>query len=266
MEAPEQSLPLEWEERWRREKEKRKKGITDSEEGLERANRELKWIVASNDSRTGLRSRFTENQGAGVIKTGTNVEETTEHLIEESPEDEEPVQFYCSRSYPKAIFQVLGEFWRSSILTDLTLVVNNQSFQVHSVVLAAVSSFIQDSIKKQSHNHTNEHMKTVSLGPGVHHIGLQAVVEFAYTGSVCPLTDEGRALVKETAQALGVPRLLELCNKDKKVKEQEIQKNKEEDAEEDKEMKITLESIKDLWTERVGCDVTLDVDGASFNG
>lgn len=231
--------------------------IEDSEEGLERANQELKWIVASNDSRTGLRSRFT--QRSGVVKSGTSSGDTVEHLNEESFVNQE---LYCSESYPKDIFQVLNEFWKSSMLTDLTLVANNdKKFQVHSVVLAAVSTFIQDSIKKQSNAHSNDHIRTLSLGPKVHHIGLQAVVDFAYTGSICPLTNSSRALVKATAQALGVSRLLELCNTDEKRMGQRIPQN-----EENKEMKITLESIKDLWSEGVGCDVILEVDGALFHG
>lgn len=263
MEVPKHDLPLEWEERWRREKERRKKVIEDSGEGLERANQELKWIVACNDSRTGLRNGFTEQQRSGVIQAGTNLGETAEHLIDESPENEELVHMYASESYPKDILQVLEEFWRSSILTDLTLVANNdESFYVHSVVLAAVSAFIQDSIKKQTDGPTNGGMRTLSLGPEVHHIGLQAVVEFAYTGSISPLSSDGRALAKAAARALGVPRLLERCNKDEKRMEQGSLKSEEEK----KEMKLTLEAIKNLWTERVGCDVILDVGGASFHG
>lgn len=230
--------------------------IEDSEEGLERANRELKWIVASNDSRTGLRSRFT--QRSGVVKSGTGSGDTVEHLNESFMDQE----LYCSESYPKDMFQVLNEFWKSSMLTDLTLVANNdKKFQVHSVVLAAVSTFIQDSIKKQSNVQSNDHIRTLSLGPEVHHIGLQAVVDFAYTGSICPLTNSSRALVKASAQALGVSRLLELCNTDEKRMGQGTPQN-----EEIKEMKITLESIKDLWSEGVGCDVILEVDGALFHG
>lgn len=264
MDVPKHDLPLEWEERWRREKEKRKKGIEDSNEGPERTDRELKWIAACNDSRTGLRSRFTAEPQSGEVGTATCFGELAEHFIEESPENEEPVYIYCSGSFPEDIFQVLREFRRSSTLTDLTLVVNNgKSFQVHSVVLAAVSSFIQHSIKKHSNNHTNDDTMTLSLDPEVHHVGLQAVLEFAYTGSGCPLSSDSRGLVKTAARALGVPRLLDLCSKDEKGTEEATPRKEEE---ENKEMKVTLESIKDLWTERVGCDVVLDVDGALFHG
>lgn len=255
METEKHNLPLEWEERWRREKERRRKVIEESEEGLERANQELKWIVASNDSRTGLRSR--------VVKPGTSSGEAAEHFSKESLENEDRVCIYSSGSYPKDIFQVLKGFWRSSLLTDLTLVANsNKTFQVHSVVLAAVSTFIQDFIKKQSSNHSNDHMRTLSLGPDVHHIGLQAVVDFAYTGSICLPTSDSRVLVKATARALGAPRLLEVCDKDEKGMGRRTPGN----GEENEEMKITLESIKNLWSEGVGCDVVLEVDGALFHG
>uniref|UniRef100_A0A674NM85 Si:ch211-63p21.8 n=1 Tax=Takifugu rubripes TaxID=31033 RepID=A0A674NM85_TAKRU len=207
MEIPKHDLPSEWEEKWRREKERCKKVIEDSEEGLERANQQLKWIVASNDSRTGLRSRFT--QRSGVVKSSTSSGDTVEHLSEESFVNQE---LYCSESYSKDIFQVLNEFWKSSMLTDLTLVANNdKKFQVHSVVLAAVSTFIQDSLKKQSKqsDHSNDHIRTLSLGPEVHHIGLQAVVDFAYTGSICPLTNSSR--ISCTALQLQFQQALSLC-------------------------------------------------------
>lgn len=263
MEVPKHDLPLEWKERWRREKERRKKVMEDSGEGLDRANQELKWIVACNDSRTGLRSRLAEQQRSAFVKTGSRFGENAEDSTEESPENGELVHIYVSESYPKDMFQVLEEFRRSSILTDLTLVANNnESFQVHSVVVAAVSAFIQESIQKQTNAHASAGTRTLSLGPEVHRTGLQAVVEFAYTGSVSPLSSDGRALVRAAARALGVPRLLEGCDKDEKGKEPGTPRREEEN----RAMKLTLEAIRDLWTERVGCDLILDVGGASFHG
>uniref|UniRef100_A0A674MYQ4 Si:ch211-63p21.8 n=1 Tax=Takifugu rubripes TaxID=31033 RepID=A0A674MYQ4_TAKRU len=182
MEIPKHDLPSEWEEKWRREKERCKKVIEDSEEGLERANQQLKWIVASNDSRTGLRSRFT--QRSGVVKSSTSSGDTVEHLSEESFVNQE---LYCSESYSKDIFQVLNEFWKSSMLTDLTLVANNdKKFQVHSVVLAAVSTFIQDSLKKQSKqsDHSNDHIRT--LWDSVFEISCTALqLQFQQALSLC---------------------------------------------------------------------------------
>lgn len=87
-------------------------------------------------------------------------------------------------------------------------------------------------------------------------------MEFAYTGSVSPLSSGGGALVKAAARALGVPRLLERCDKDEKGTEQGSPRREGDN----KEMKLTLEAMKDLWTERVGCDVILEVGGASFHG
>ncbi|KAK5875683.1 hypothetical protein CesoFtcFv8_026736 [Champsocephalus esox] len=51
------TLPMEWEERWRREKDRRKRVIEDGgQEGIEQDNHELRRIVAFNDSRMGLAS------------------------------------------------------------------------------------------------------------------------------------------------------------------------------------------------------------------
>lgn len=259
--------PLEWEKRWRREKERLKRVIEDGgKEELEQDNREMQRIVAYNDSRMG-------KKGWSEVRTGdTRQEGTGEHTSKEEFGKKGLVHIYCSDSYLKKIFLALKEFLDSSVLIDLTLITyDDKSFQVHSPILAAVSSFIEKRLRNEGNDHSennggNVQRKTVSLGPDVDHIGLQAIVEFAYTGDVQSLDKDNIVLIRAAAQALAVPRLLELCNKVMRIMEVGTPVNEEQKALSLQQMKITLQSIEHLWADRVGCDVTLDVDGSSFDG
>ncbi|KAF3697758.1 Kelch-like protein 33 [Channa argus] len=267
-------LPIEWEERWRREKERKKKVIEEGGEGIEQDNRELRRIVAFNDSRMGLKSWMENKQGPEFRMSGTNQEVTREHIRKELIVDErsvDDVHTYHSTTYPKEVLQALKEFQDSSLLTDLTLITEyGESFQVHSVVLAAVSSFIQETLRERSgegsDNDTNlgVHMWSVALASEVDHIGLQAIVEFAYTGVVLSLNKDTMGQIKTAAQVLGVSRVMDLCNELERSKESRSTKQHEEKMSALEQMKITLQSIEQLWVERVACDVVLDVDGAIF--
>ncbi|XP_019115996.2 kelch-like protein 33 [Larimichthys crocea] len=265
MEFTRHYLPSEWEERWRREKERRKRAIEDGgEEGIEQDERELRRIVAYNDSRMGLISGRGKKKESGVRMSGTSQEGIGEHMSEEAFMDEGLVHTYRSETYPKEVFMTLKEFWDSSLLTDLTLTTDDEySVHVHSPILAAVSSFIRERLSDESGGQSDNNKdvevqrRSVSLGPEVDHIGLQAVVEFAYTGAVLSLNKDSMALIKTAAEALGVPRILDLCNKEKMKKTGKTPYLEQ--------IKITLQSIKHLWEDRVGCDVILDVDGASFH-
>lgn len=45
-----------------------------------------------------------------------------------------------------------------------------------------------------------------------------------------------------------------------------VEKRAEEKISAEEQMKVSLQSIRELWAERVGCDVELDVGGTSFHG
>ncbi|XP_076580596.1 kelch-like protein 33 [Chaetodon auriga] len=273
MEFTRQYLPLEWEERWRKEKERRKRVIEEGgEEGIEQDKRELRRIVAYNDSRMGLMSGRSNKEGLEVKMSGLSQEGTEERMSEEACGDEGLVHMYHSDMYPNEVFKTLKEFWNSSLLTDLTLTTDDEiSFHVHSPILAAVSSFIQERLRDESAERSDNdkdvevQRRSVSLGPEVDHVGLQAVVEFAYTGAVLSLNKDSIAQIKAAAQALGVPTMLHLCHKEEMMKEVGSPAREEQTIPSLEQMKITLQSIKHLWVDRVGCDVILDVDGASFH-
>lgn len=273
MEFTRRYLPMEWEERWRREKERRKRVIEEGGEGIEQDNRELRRIVAYNDSRMGLTSRRSKKEGSNRMSS-TDLEGTGEHVSNESLGAEGHNVHTClNKTYHKEVFEALKEFLDSSLLTDLTLTTGNQkSFHVHSLILAAVSSFFLERLRDKSEEESDSdgdfgvQRWTIHLGSEVDHIGLQGVVEFAYTGFVSPLNSDNVAQIKAAAQALSVPRLLDLCNKEQREKNGESFKKEAQAISALQQMKITLQSIEQLWADRVGCDVILDVDGTFFHG
>lgn len=276
MEFTRHYLPMEWEERWRKEKERKKRVIEEGGEGIEQDNRELRRIVAYNDCRSGLTSWMDKKERSEVRVSGTSQEVSGEHMKKEVLGNEElgdNVHTYHSNTYPKKVFQALKELWDFSLLTDLTLITGNgNSFHVHSVVLAAVSSFILDTLREKSKEWSADNKKvgvhrwSVPLATEVDYVGLQAVVEFAYTGAVLSLNKDTIAQIKTAAQTLKVPRLMAFCIKEEKNKEDGRSKKGQQDICALEEMKITLQCIEQLWVDRVGCDVLLDVDGALLSG
>lgn len=222
---------MEWENNWEREKEHRKQMIEEGGERVEEEKRKLKWIRSYNDSRIGI--------------------------IKEKEKEHEIIQSYHRQSYPEEIFHRLDEMRMKNLLTDLVLSTEDGlNVHVHSLVLAAVSSLIQQKIQERCRE---EKMMFLRLAPEVRGLGLAAVVEFAYTGLITTMSKD-KTQIQTTAQSLGAPRILELM----KV-EEEIQKGNKNSSAED-QMKVSLQSISQLWVERVGCDVELVVEGIVFYG
>ncbi|XP_077399392.1 kelch-like protein 33 [Vanacampus margaritifer] len=250
MEASGSGLPAEWEEQWRREKERRKQVLGEGREGVEQDKRELRRIVAFNDSRLGLTSEKAEPGGSELI------------------EDEgrgDNVRLYLSESFPREMFKVLRELLESCLLTDMILTIEDgSSFKVHSSILAAVSSFIEARVREETQTRDEgevaAHQWCLVLGPDVDHCGLQAVIQFAYCGEFS--MGDSLPQIEAAARALRVPRLLDLCDQTAGAKSGS---KKEQAISAEEEMRHTLRSVAKLWAEGVGCDVILDVSGTLFH-
>lgn len=230
--------------------------IEEGGEGMEQDNRELSRIVAYNDMRMGLKTGKDKQEGAKLKLIGSS--DVTEETFGND------IHICRSRTYPKEVFVVLKEFWDSSVLTDLTLSTGSgNSFNVHSVILAAVSGFVLERLRdKPEDDHTGVHKWSIHMGTEVDGVGLQAVMEFAYTGVVLSLNKDTVAHIKAAAQVLVVPRLVELCNKVERIKEG-LEKEMFSELE---QIKTTLQAIEQLRVDGVGCDVTLDLDGTFLHG
>ncbi|KAL6466408.1 hypothetical protein MHYP_G00242120 [Metynnis hypsauchen] len=175
--------------------------------------------------------------------------------------EEYPEKLYCQPAYSKKIFQALEEMKQSSFLTDLLLITDSgHSFQAHSLVLAAVSTVIQKVLQE-----TNEEMMFLRLAPEVSGFGLSSVLEFAYTGTIAGLNRETLAQIQTAALCLGVSRVLQLCNKkEERGRKKDDGKEMVEKVSAEEQWKLSLESIRQLWEERVGCDVELEAEGRIF--
>lgn len=263
-------LPSDWEEQWRRDKERRKKSIEEgNEEQMKRDRNELKRIVEYNDARMGLPSRERERDMSGMSQ-----EVFGGWLKQEALGYEKRVVTYRSDTHPSDLFTALKTMQESRVLTDLCLVAsNNQSIEVHAPVLASVSSYVReklkDEVKDQADTDSDVQVrgKTLSLCPEVEHAGLLAVVEFAYTGAAASSV-HSVDLTRAAAQTLGVSRLVELCDRGvewSRKKDSPVQ-DEEEELQSLEQMKTTLHSLNRLLADEVGCDVTLDLDETSVHG
>uniref|UniRef100_A0A8C6M349 Si:ch211-63p21.8 n=1 Tax=Nothobranchius furzeri TaxID=105023 RepID=A0A8C6M349_NOTFU len=217
MEFTRRYLPVDWEERWRKEKERKKKVIEEGGAGVEKDNRELRGIVAYNDSRMGLIKGSVSTDASEESMSGTSQEASGGHVSEQAFRGEGNIfHFCCCKVFPKDVFVTLKDFKNSSLLTDLSLMTDDgSSLDVHSVVLAAVSTFVLDRLKEHLDNTHEEGFSkwSVLVGAEVDRVGLQAVVEFAYSGDVSSLNKDNFTKIKAAAQVLQVPPLVQLCNK-----------------------------------------------------
>lgn len=188
--------------------------------------------------------------------------------------EENVVKVYQKDNFVIDFFGTLNEFRQSSVLTDLILTtVDGKSLHVHNAVMAAVSTHIRSSLSPRDVENITVGdcrergltRRSVSLGPEVDHVGLDAVVEFAYTGLItCPHMDTIHH-VKKAAESLGAIRVLEIC-REVEERSKNTQEQVKDVASAEEEMVKTLQCIKQLWAEGAGCDVTLEVLGGSFHG
>lgn len=179
-----------------------------------------------------------------------------------------PEKLYCHPTYPNSIFQTLDEMKQLSFHTDLTLSTQSEvTFQAHSLVLAAVSSLVQEII--QQVNQKNDKKIFLPLGPQVSDLGVSAVLEFAYNGTISDLNRRSLSQIQAAALYLGVSRILKLCKEEEeRERKKDVKSEKEENNSRisDEEQKVSLQSIKQLWDERVGCDVEVEAEGRIFSG
>ncbi|GAA6094195.1 kelch-like protein 33 [Tachysurus ichikawai] len=245
-------LPMEWEERWRREKEQRKKVMEEGGEEFDRESKKLTWIKAYNDRRMGMKEKED-------IKKERMIRDT----IKEWDDEQEPEK--CTReTYSSEVFQAMEELRCCSVLTDLIVnVKHGHTIRAHSLVLAAVSSLILEMLQKR--NEQNEREICLCVGPEVSDLGLNAVLEFAYTGAISDLNRRSLAQIQAAALYLEVPRVVELCKEEEERQGRKYaEKNKRKNVGEE-HRKVTLQSIRQLREDKVGCDVELEAEGRTFH-
>lgn len=201
----------------------------------------------------------------------TDDEEAEQPIDDEDSDDEDVVKIYSKDHYATEMFHILTQFRDSSLLTDLTLSSKGgKKFHVHSPVLAAVSSLIWGHLSRSNRGDNDASVGvptwSVSLDPEVDNVGLEAVVEFAYTGMISCLNKDTVEQIRTAAQALGTPRVLMICMEEEEKSTKSEGQNKGERISAEEQILISLQSIKQLWMDRVGCDVILKARGESLHG
>ncbi|XP_061565902.1 kelch-like protein 33 [Cololabis saira] len=196
--------------------------------------------------------------------------EAAQCSMDEDEDNDDEEKIYCKDDYPTNIFLTLNAFRSSSLLTDVVLnTEDGKSFGVHSVVLAVVSSYIWKNLGRSRVENSQTHDGcpgwSVSLSPEVNHVGLEAIIEFAYTGNILGLNNNNVEQIRVAAETLGAPRVLGLCAKLEESPTKTAGLKNKESISAAQQMMISLQSIKQLWVERVGCDVILEAFGGSLH-
>lgn len=178
--------------------------------------------------------------------------------------DEDVLKTYCKEGYLCEIFGILKDFRDALLFTDLSLsTADGRNFQVHAPVLAAVSPHICENLRGRATENNRIH---ICLGPEVDSTGLEALVEFAYNGFISCLNEDTVHQIKTAAGILGACRVTELCTVEEEKSLKTGDRQKKEGRNVQTEHQVTLQAIKKMWTEEVGCDVILEAIGGSLHG
>lgn len=235
------------------------------------------YSILLGDERADLKSLATQKVfHENPLERKSDHEEAHCTMVGDSDDDE--AKTFCTDDHAARVFIALNTFRDSSILTDLTLnTVDGRSLCVHSLVLAAVSSLIwknmnrniqTDSrvdVRRDTDRSAGVHKWLLTLGPEVDYVGLEAIVEFAYTGLISCL-NEHMDQIKAAARALGTPRVLDLCANKNELPIKTGGHGTDEKISAAQQIMISLQSIKQLWMDRAGCDVVLQALGGSLHG
>ena len=171
-----------------RRKESRILGVwTEEEDESEKPTNE-------EDSFTGSRGEFEEDPEKLLEEQDdSSDEEEADHISYKDMDcnDEDERKVYCKDDYPTDLFRTLTEFRDSSLLTDLNLNTEvGKSFQVHSPVLAAVSSLVRESLSRrntENDKREDDARWSMSLGPEVDAVWIRGSCGVCLFWILCPV-------------------------------------------------------------------------------
>ncbi|XP_036407610.1 kelch-like protein 33 [Megalops cyprinoides] len=147
---------------------------------------------------------------------------------------------YHLPSHCDALFGSLCALREAGLLLDCSLLLHSTTFRVHRLLLAALSGCAQAWLLSAG--------ERLRVAQPVSAAGLQAVVDFAYSGQVGAATEE----VQEACRGLGAERLAQLYTGGAGTS-QTIP-----DAANERER--SLQVIKDLWERGIACDLVLKTE------
>ncbi|TFJ99851.1 E3 ubiquitin-protein ligase TRIM41-like [Platysternon megacephalum] len=157
-----------------------------------------------------------------------------------------------SECHAQQFFEAALELRGHGQLVDMTVMAGAQRYQAHGVVLAAVSAFFCQRLACGAAGEVD-----VDVSPLATPRGWEAVLDFAYTGAFTAMPGTAGELVA-AAQALGAPRVVEICRRMRGGLEGP------EGRSPDEEQWETLRGMEELYRAGVGCDLALTTEGETF--
>ncbi|KAM7149946.1 kelch-like protein 33 [Macrochelys suwanniensis] len=155
-----------------------------------------------------------------------------------------------SECHARQFFEAALELRGQGQLTDVTVTAGARRYRAHGVVLSAVSTFF---CQRLACGAAGE----VDVSPLATPRGWEAVLDFAYTGAFVATPGMAGELAA-AAQALGAPRVLEICRR------MGGRLGGPEGRSPDEEQWETLRGMEELYRAGVGCDLALTTEGETF--
>ncbi|XP_062993532.1 kelch-like protein 33 [Elgaria multicarinata webbii] len=155
-----------------------------------------------------------------------------------------------NEAHAERFFAVALQLREQHHFVDVTVTLGLRNYEGHSVLLAAVSSVFRQRLECGEQG-------VVELDGVTAPRGWEAILNFAYTGEL-EATPEMAGEVLDAAEALGVPRVAEIC---KSVLIGTETEGRLSPAEEKWEM---LRSLEELYEEGVGWDLELKAEGDTY--
>ncbi|XP_034267477.1 kelch-like protein 33 isoform X2 [Pantherophis guttatus] len=155
-----------------------------------------------------------------------------------------------SEGHAEGFFTAALQLRKQDLLVDMTVTLDQKDYKVHSILLAAVSSVFLQRLECGVQEGMNLDGVTTSSG-------WEAILNFAYTGDLEP-TPIMAGDILDAAEALGVPRVAEIC------KAVLIGTENEDRLSPVEEKWKTLQRLEEMYNEGIGWDTELQAEGDTF--
>ena len=114
--------------------------------------------------------------------------------------------YFQSVNHPGHILQSLQEIYRERLFCDVTLVINEQEFPAHRIVLAAGSPYFSAMFKNDLKESTQTRISLKDVDP----LPLESLISFLYSSSLV-ITESNVQALLHAASLLGIMSVVEAC-------------------------------------------------------
>lgn len=157
-----------------------------------------------------------------------------------------------NEGHAERFFVVACQLREQHHLVDVTVTLGPKNYRAHSALLAAASSVFRQRLQCREQG-------VMELDGVTTPQGWEAILNFAYTGEL-EIMPEIAEEVLDAAEALGIPRVAEIC------KAVLIGTETEDRLSPAEEMWETLQGLQELYEEGIGWDLALNAEGDTYQG